>query len=608
MCTKNDVKMFLTMLCVLGLMQLPLYAKSIYILEDGASNQMSQQQKQVSIAFKWSEEELNQLDEALKVEILDETVIQLMGEVAEEVTEENIGDEETNKKKLVEQLSSILSEHKGKLYLCLYGTTKEGQEQVQVIYEALSKESCIAENTALDLTFVYTLLNQNDKLFKDMPYVKGLNVTLESIEDRQLLKVIKSQYGESYELIATDYLAEGYGQNLSEGLDAISKFYYDAPFDCEEVDRVFRMQDLTHLPAKYGSFYKGLEQTNIRDYKPIQKGQVIKNSNLALMVRLKEQIEYMEYKVNDAPAGQSFRYPYQVTIDPELLHSGINEIKVIAKMKDQEAYKVEQFYIDNDAEMTYGERAARVMPSYDKGQKPLYKKPTASKPYIPVLMYHKFKDKVEPTEEAQSMCVSVSLFEAQLKALLEAGYTPINFKQLHDYLEGKAGLPSKPIIITADDGYLCNYTKAYPILKKYGAQATFFVTSLYVGVTNEHEHFTWEQAKEMEASGLIDIQSHTHGHTLMNELNKEDVLYEVQKSFADIEKNLGKRDVKVLAYPQFLHTSKVKEWVEDMGIDIQVTNLVSRPTKTTGVDVKRIHVSNDLSPKELLRELSKWTD
>lgn len=225
-------------------------------------------------------------------------------------------------------------------------------------------------------------------------------------------------------------------------------------------------------------------------------------------------------------------------------------------------------------------------------------------------MYHKIKDQVAHTEEDQSMSVSTANFEAQLKALFEAGYTPINFKQHKDYLEGKAGLPKRPILITADDGYLCNYTKAYPILKKYNAQATFFVTSLHVGVTNEHEHFTWAQAKEMEASGLIDIQSHTHGHTLMNELNKIDVSYEIQKSFGDIEKYLGKRDVKVLAYPQFLHTSKVKEWVSECGVDLQVTNLVSkyRPAATQKTDIKRIHVSNDLSPQKLLNQIKRLTE
>lgn len=113
----------------------------------------------------------------------------------------------------------------------------------------------------------------------------------------------------------------------------------------------------------------------------------------------------------------------------------------------------------------------------------------------------------------------------------------------------------------------------------------------------------------MELSGLIDIQSHTHGHKLMNTLDKREVFYELQKSFGDIEKYLGKRDVKVLAYPQFLHTSQVKTWVKECGTQLQVTNLVSKSKKepTQKLDIKRIHVSNEDSPNALLKELQQVT-
>ena len=116
-------------------------------------------------------------------------------------------------------------------------------------------------------------------------------------------------------------------------------------------------------------------------------------------------------------------------------------------------------------------------------------------------------------------------------------------------------------------------------------------------------------AREMEASGLVDIQSHTHGHTLMHELSEMEVAYEVQKSFGDIEKYLGRRDVKVLAYPQFLHTSKVKKWATQYGIDLQVTNLASRyrPVATQTLDIKRIHVSNEVSPQDLLNQIKRLT-
>lgn len=514
-----------------------------------------------------------------------------------------------------EDLRALIEELKGRsgeVYLSLYGKNLEEQQQVQAIYSFLFNNEELKALTDLKLHFVYTPLDDKDILFKGMPFIKVLNMHVDQEEDQKLMKYLNDQYGQQYELILTDELATHYGQDVAKGLDAAYKIYYDLPFEYKHIDKIFRQSKLGQLPIKYSDFYAGLEEMLQVNDELIKKENLYEvkklselNQTLRFTVRTKEPVDYIEYKVNDAAAGQSFRYPYPITLDEELLHKGINEVKVVMKLKGKEQYHVQNLSIDYKGEIGYQERAARKEAAYPISQKPVYKKG-----YIPTLMYHKIKDQVENTEEDQSMSVSTANFEAQLKALLEAGYTPINFKQLKDYLEGTSGLPKRPILITTDDGYLCNYTKAYPILKKYNAQATFFVTSLYVGVTNEHEHFTWEQAKEMEASGLIDIQSHTHGHTLMNALDKTDVSYEIQKSFGDIEKYLGKRDVKVLAYPQFLHTSKVKEWASECGVDLQVTNLVSkyRPTATQKIDIKRIHVSNDLSPQKLLNQIKHLTE
>lgn len=514
-----------------------------------------------------------------------------------------------------EDLQALIEELKGRsgeVYLSLYGKNLEEQQQVQAIYSLLFNYEELKALTDLKLHFVYTPLDERDILFKKMPFIKVLNMHVDQEEDQKLMKYLNDQYGQQYELILTDELATHYGQDVAKGLDAAYKIYYDLPFEYKHIDKIFRQSKLGQLPVKYSDFYAGLEEMlqvndelvkkeNLYEVKKLSEP----NHTLRFAVRTKEPVDYIEYKVNDAAAGQSFRYPYPITLDEELLHKGINEVKVVMKLKGKEQYHVQNLSIDYKGEIGYQERAARKEAVYPISQKPVYKKG-----YIPTLMYHKIKDQVENTEEDQSMSVSTANFEAQLKALLEAGYTPINFKQLKDYLEGTSGLPKRPILITADDGYLCNYTKAYPILKKYNAQATFFVTSLYVGMTNENEHFSWEQAKEMEASGLIDIQSHTHGHTLMNELDKTNVSYEIQKSFGDIEKYLGKRDVKVLAYPQFLHTSKVKEWASECGVDLQVTNLVSkyRPVATQKTDIKRIHVSNDLSPQKLLNQIKRLTE
>lgn len=229
---------------------------------------------------------------------------------------------------------------------------------------------------------------------------------------------------------------------------------------------------------------------------------------------------------------------------------------------------------------------------------------TYSSGYIPVLMYHNIEDKVENN----SNTVQTDLFKEQLKALLDNDYTPITFNDLYDYKLGLAGLPKKPFIITFDDGYLNNYTIAYPILKELEVYATYFVSTNYVGVYTGNEHFTWEHAKEMEESGFINIQSHSATHSALSTLTKDEVINEIRISFESIEKNLGKRKVKVLAYPQFKNTHDTQNWIKNEGVYFQITNLAKKADlgdKRT--NMKRIHVHNNMSPKELLQKIEELT-
>lgn len=54
-------------------------------------------------------------------------------------------------------------------------------------------------------------------------------------------------------------------------------------------------------------------------------------------------------------------------------------------------------------------------------------------------------------------------------------------QELNDAYNLKAELPSKPILITFDDGYYSNYEYIYPILKKYNAKASIFIVTDKVG-------------------------------------------------------------------------------------------------------------------------------
>lgn len=132
---------------------------------------------------------------------------------------------------------------------------------------------------------------------------------------------------------------------------------------------------------------------------------------------------------------------------------------------------------------------------------------------VPVLMYHHFT--ADPDSDTQ---VSPETFDAQMKALQEAGYEAVTFQEMIDYVYHGGSLPGKPVCITIDDGYESNYEYAWPVLEKYGMKATIFTIGCSVGHKEFYKdtqfsitpHFDWEQARAMAASGVIDIQSHSY--------------------------------------------------------------------------------------------------
>lgn len=126
---------------------------------------------------------------------------------------------------------------------------------------------------------------------------------------------------------------------------------------------------------------------------------------------------------------------------------------------------------------------------------------------VPVLLYHEITaDAVSP----KGMIVPLHEFREQMMLLLDSGYTAITAGQLQSHLAGRGTMPSRPVLITFDDGYESVYTLAYPVLRDLGLRATAFVVGTTLRTPN---HMTFEQIREMTASGIIEVASHTYaGH------------------------------------------------------------------------------------------------
>lgn len=174
---------------------------------------------------------------------------------------------------------------------------------------------------------------------------------------------------------------------------------------------------------------------------------------------------------------------------------------------------------------------------------------------VPILNYHK----VDILNHALS--VSPQEFDEQMEYLHKNGYHTITPDQLMAYLKYGKQLPDKPIMITLDDGYLDNYTNAYPIMKKYDFTATIFIITNLIG--QDIRFMTWDQIREMQQYGIV-FGSHTANHKSLTSLTKEQVATELSESRDEMVRQLGKAP-KYFAYPTGTYNGEIEEMVRTAG-------------------------------------------
>jgi peptidoglycan/xylan/chitin deacetylase (PgdA/CDA1 family) len=111
-------------------------------------------------------------------------------------------------------------------------------------------------------------------------------------------------------------------------------------------------------------------------------------------------------------------------------------------------------------------------------------------PWLSVLTYHRFPSSRgnEPFDD-EVIDVSPADFERQIVGL-QRHFTLIGIDELCAFAEGKP-VPPNAVAITFDDGYLDNYEIAFPILKRHGAKAVFFLST---GCISERRLYWWDRA------------------------------------------------------------------------------------------------------------------
>lgn len=167
---------------------------------------------------------------------------------------------------------------------------------------------------------------------------------------------------------------------------------------------------------------------------------------------------------------------------------------------------------------------------------------------VPILCYHRLG------QTASKMTVTPAAFEAQLGWLARNDYRVMRLADLTGFLAGRQALPRRAVVLSFDDGYESVYRHAFPLLKKHGFAATVFVYTDFLGAGDA---LTWPQLQEMQASGLVDIQSHSRSHRNLierlpgetDERYRSNIDAEMRVPREVLEKRLPPLKLRHLAYP-----------------------------------------------------------
>jgi glycosyltransferase involved in cell wall biosynthesis/peptidoglycan/xylan/chitin deacetylase (PgdA/CDA1 family) len=198
--------------------------------------------------------------------------------------------------------------------------------------------------------------------------------------------------------------------------------------------------------------------------------------------------------------------------------------------------------------------------------------------FVPVLLYHRVTD--DPHPELADYAVSPAMFERQLAWLQRHGYRSLRLGDLHRtwYGDGAREIAGRPIVITFDDAFADFHDEAWPLLRKYGFDATVFVPVDHVGGTAAWDGdagtaalMTWEQIQSLSRAG-VDFGSHGCGHRLLTKLSDEDALDEAVRSRTILEEKLSKT-IEGLAYPWNQARTRERKLVRRAGYGYAVGRL-----------------------------------
>lgn len=221
-------------------------------------------------------------------------------------------------------------------------------------------------------------------------------------------------------------------------------------------------------------------------------------------------------------------------------------------------------------------------------------------PTLDVLMMHVVCDEMPEDKSLSGLYITKDMLEEYLKYFQKKGYSVVTLDEAYNIFKNDVNVDNNKLLVyTFDDGYMDNYTKGFPILKKYNTKFNLNVIARYTDEKYDN-YLTWEQIKEMNESGLMELGNHTYDSHIYiedykgdsvpilkarlveetEEERKKRILSDLTKAdeYISFRGNNGEK-INIMAYPYGVPPKDMQEEIRDnlnYYVELMVTEGVNR--------------------------------
>ena len=104
--------------------------------------------------------------------------------------------------------------------------------------------------------------------------------------------------------------------------------------------------------------------------------------------------------------------------------------------------------------------------------------------------------------------------EPRLRHVAENGYRTVTCDEIEAWVVRGVSPGPRAVALTFDDAWASVYSVAWPLLREHGLKAILFAIPARVS-DPDGAFVTWEQLRELQSSGVFDVQSHTRSHAMI---------------------------------------------------------------------------------------------